>query len=345
MKKTKVQEKNITNFINNGDKKSVLSITELSQAQLRYLLKDCRIDGLPIATMADPERAIQTMIEGKIESLLHISDLINHYNKDDAKIKDAALPVLGKCLKPKYCKTIDPFNLREIQEWEAFLDTVPDEQKYNTLTWNDFRKKRKKSLNGYNLSQSLEVFAPNTLRIFPLAALFDYTELGIFKIIQDDCNDMVDFLKHVKKLSPIFLIILFSRIDEIESRFNYLSGYFKVEYQRKEILHEHFSNLGGLGGGKEKTNQPILLAITQYLQAHPKVVDKSNTQILNSFKRHVREDNPIIVNFNGCEWDVYCAYNNIWSEPDTSNKLKHKGKSIAYSTFTNSYISKAKKII
>ena len=84
------------------------------------------------------------------------------------------------------------------------------------------------------------------------------------------------------------------------------------------------SKAGKKGGEKEKTNQPILIAIKQYLHEHPKVADKSNIQISASFKRHVRKEEPIIVNFNGCEWDVYCADNNIWAEPYTSNKLKIK---------------------
>lgn len=346
MTKAKARAKNITTS-KKGEKKGVLGVSELGEAQLRYLNKDCRRDGLPIEAMADPEYMIQAMIEGKIEKLTYISILIERYKKDDPKIKDAVIPDFGKYLKSKYCKTIDPSNLREIKEWEESLDSVPDKQKYNTLTWNDFRKRRKEKLNEYNQGQSLEVFAPNTLRIFPLTALLDYTELGSFKIIQDDCNDMVDFLKHVKKLSPFFLIIIFLRIDEIESRFNYLSGYFNLEYQWDKKIKEHMSKVGKKGGERPKKNQPILQAVTQYLQKNSKLINASSEQIANSFKSHVSEDEPITVNIDGCEWAVY--YDNegdgyITAKTYEINKKKPE-KSLKIVTIKNYYIPEAKKII
>jgi hypothetical protein len=108
---------------------------------------------------------------------------------------------------------------------------------------------------------------------------------------------------------------------------------------------EYLSTIGKKGGEASKTNQPILLAIVQYLQEHSKIECKSNYQIAESFKRNVRKNEPIIVNFNECEWDVYFADNYIEAIADATNKKKNKDKSIAYSTFRNSYISEAKKII
>ncbi len=102
---------------------------------------------------------------------------------------------------------------------------------------------------------------------------------------------------------------------------------------------------GEKGGKKPKKNQPILRAITQYLREHSTIEGKTNYQIAESFKRHVGNNEPIIVNFNECEWEVYFADNYIEAVADTTNKKKHKDKSIAYSTFRNSYISEAKKII
>ena len=126
-----------------------------------------------------------------------------------------------------------------------------------------------------------------------------------------------------------------------------------MEEGKRESLNESIkiadsklqSIRGKKGGIKSKINQPILLAITKYLQDHTKLEGKTNYQIAESFKRHVGKNEPIIVNFNECEWDVYFADNYIEAIADATNKKKHKDKSIAYSTFMNSYISKAKKII
>jgi len=115
--------------------------------------------------------------------------------------------------------------------------------------------------------------------------------------------------------------------------------------KKNEVMRQIFREAGKKGGKKPKKNQPILLAIIQYLQKHPNVSGKSNYQIAESFKRHVGKNEPIILNFNDCEWDVYFADNYIEAIADATNKKKHKDKSIAYSTFRNSYISEAKKII
>jgi hypothetical protein len=185
-------EKSQKVLANNSDFANAFSLKtdELGLAQLQYLFK---ADGLPI-DIADPEYTIQAMIEGKIEGLSYISDLINHYMEEDPKIKKAVLPDV----------------------------------------WNDCRKARQERLNEYNLSQSLNALASSSLRIFPLIALFDFTDLGYFKIIQDDCNDMVNFLKNVKKMSPVFLLILFSRINEIKDKFYYLIGYHRMKYEIRE---------------------------------------------------------------------------------------------------------------
>ena len=102
---------------------------------------------------------------------------------------------------------------------------------------------------------------------------------------------------------------------------------------------------GRKGGKKSKKKQPILLALKAYLEEHPKIVGKNYNQISESFKRHVRKEEPIIVKFNGCEWDVYCADNHVFAEPDTKNKLKNRVITITYSTFLKNYISKEKELI
>ena len=119
----------------------------------------------------------------------------------------------------------------------------------------------------------------------------------------------------------------------------------KEKIVQQENISKYLSKAGKKGGEKPKKNQPILLAIMKYLQAHPKLEDKANYQIAESFKRNIKKADSIIVKFNECEWDVYYDENYIWAIADTTNKKKHKDKSISYSTFMNSYISETKKLI
>ncbi|MGD0279866.1 MAG: hypothetical protein ABSC11_11230 [Smithella sp.] len=130
-----------------------------------------------------------------------------------------------------------------------------------------------------------------------------------------------------------------------------LNSYFLIG--QKEGLNESIkitesklqSIRGKKGGEKPKKNQPIILAIIKHLQNHPNIEGKNNGQIAESFKKYTGKKEPIIIYFNKCEWDVYFADNLIWALPDAKNKKKNKDKSIAYSTFRNSYIPEAKKII
>jgi hypothetical protein len=332
-------------------KASFYDVRELSEAQLRCLSRGCRIDGQAEEVIADPEYTIQAMIEGKVEKLSYISTIINYYMKKDQQIRDATIPEITKYLKPEYRykeKVVNPSDLIKMSKWHEKLKTLPDQEKYHIVTWDEFRKKRKKDLNEYNHSQSLEVFVPSTLRIFPLMEPSDYTERYLFKILLDDCKDMVDFLKNVKKLSPVFLLILFLRIEEIESRFNYLSGYYKVEYQGDEKIKEYLRQVGKKGGEKPKKIQPILLGITQYLMEDPSRVTMSNEQIVNSFKRDVNIDKPIIVIWEDNRCDIYCCDRAdsdngfVMAEPwDTKNR----DYAIELSTLRNHYIPEAKRII
>jgi hypothetical protein len=246
------------------EKTVVIRDDELGWTQSKYLLKDYRIDGLPITAIKDPKYTIKALIEDKIESLSYISDLINHYMEEDPKMRDAASIDFGKYLKPEYQgKAIDFTKIEGIKEWKDFQDTVPDQEKCQTFTWNDFRKVRQERLNEYNLRQSLDVFAPSTLQIFPLAALLEHAELGCFKVIQDDCNDMVDFLKNVKKLTPVFLLILFSRMNEIERRFHYLMGYHRMRYERNE----------GTQKGRETINEKRSIKVKYVIEAYIKMIN------------------------------------------------------------------------
>lgn len=211
---------------------------EISMMQLKYLLRIFRPDKLKITKIKDPDYTLQALIEGKIEGLSNISDLINHYFEEYPKLRDAAIPDLERYLKPEYQEKAAK---KEMMGASDFLKTVPDQEKYCTITWNDFRKTRQSRFNEYSLSKSLNVFIPSTLRIFPLLYLRHYTEPFVLKMIQDDCNDMVDFLKNVKILNPIVLIILFSRIDEILFRFFYYIGYQRMKYETKKLHLERTS--------------------------------------------------------------------------------------------------------
>lgn len=104
---------------------------------------------------------------------------------------------------------------------------------------------------------------------------------------------------------------------------------------------------GGQGGGMREMNQPILLAIKEYLRKCPKLVNETNVNIARSFARNIKGDKSIIVYFDGCEWDIYFFENKIKviSNIKEEDKHKHPDKLIAYSTFRNRYIREAKKII
>lgn len=140
---------------------------------------------------------------------------------------------------------------------------------------------------------------------------------------------------------------LLEDVETVERTIPALSINSEVESQpsQKENINEYLSKAGKKGGEKPKKNQPIIFAVIKYLEEHATLKDKSNYRIAESFKRHVGKNEPIIVNFNECEWDVYFADKYIWAIADATNKKKHKNKSIAYTTFMNSYISEAKKII
>jgi hypothetical protein len=110
---------------------------------------------------------------------------------------------------------------------------------------------------------------------------------------------------------------------------------------------QEMSTKGKKGGERSKKNKPILLAMTQYLQDHPKLADTSGEQIVNSLKKNTKEKKPINVKFDGCDWDVYCDNEGpgyIVAKTYSKDK-KNPQRSIKISTFRNYYIPEAKKII
>jgi hypothetical protein len=98
------------------------------------------------------------------------------------------------------------------------------------------------------------------------------------------------------------------------------------------------------GGQKLKMTIPILLAIVKYLEEKPSRKGNTNYQIAEGFKKKVKDNTPIIVEYAGCEWDVFFKEEKISAVPDTKYKAQHH-QEIAFSTFMNSYITEAKNII
>lgn len=98
------------------------------------------------------------------------------------------------------------------------------------------------------------------------------------------------------------------------------------------------------GGGQPKMTIPILIAIVKYLGEKPSRKGNTNYQIAEGFKKKVRENSIIIVEYAGCEWDVFFKEEKISAVPDTKHKTHHY-QEIAFSTFMNSYITEVKNII
>lgn len=205
------------------------------------------------------------------------------------------------------------------------------------------------------LKEDVEVFGKAVIQLGPEKLRYpERVKTAKLKIVKEIAT--AEDLKKLEELKQFDEdeIITSNKWDDATGETETGEAFFDgMEVGKRESLNESIkiadsklqSIRGKKGGIKSKINQPILLAITKYLQNHPKLEGKTNYQIAESFKRHVGKHEPIIVNFNECEWDVYFADNYIEAIADATNKKKHKDKSIAYSTFMNSYISKAKKII
>jgi hypothetical protein len=111
-----------------------------------------------------------------------------------------------------------------------------------------------------------------------------------------------------------------------------------------KLTSKYFSETGKKGGQKPKKNIPILLAIVKHLEEKPSRKENTNYQIAEGFKKKVKENSPIIVEYAGCEWDVFFKEEKISAVPDTKHNAHHY-QEIAFSTFMNSYITEVKNII
>lgn len=119
-------------------------------------------------------------------------------------------------------------------------------------------------------------------------------------------------------------------------------------------VSNYMSVAGKKGGSREKKQIYIIAAVVDYLMENKKMVCKTNEEIAKKFctlyqeKQDNRKTNtsPKIVNVEGVTYEVYYYDKFIFwrpSEKHSRGKNKNPGKSIAYSTFKNRYISYAKK--
>jgi hypothetical protein len=132
--------------------------------------------------------------------------------------------------------------------------TVPDVRYYPPIfqpcpyvSWNIFRDGRKARSNPQG---------------FGLAYIDtdDLRQIGCLKIIQDDCNDMIDFFKNVDTLSPLLAKSLISNISEIVGRYYYMTGYHGLKYLYEQTIRER----GGKGGSQETRLKGIVAAVKKF---------------------------------------------------------------------------------
>jgi len=175
-----------------------------------------------------------------------------------------------------------------------------------------------------------------------------------FRRVLDRCKaglkEAIDDAKNYTELITVcaqFIDDSMPRLLESQAAFN--EGK-KIAIEK--TIQEYLSKAGKKGGEKSKKNQPILRAMMQYLQKYPNLEVMSNNQISNNFKRKVNENDPITLNFDKCQWDVYYYYDDdndseyICAKPcEEYGEKTHKERLIKMSTARNHYIPEAKSLI
>jgi hypothetical protein len=142
----------------------------------------------------DRKSLVRLLIEDQIDLIVLISEWIDDMMECLPKIRDAKIP-----------------------EVSSFGSSI-------SMSWSDFRKTRWK--------QIIESMMNSSLEEVPLAD-FDFYNAGGFKIIRDDCTDIWNVMKRVNRLTPSLAKCLFVTVDDIMSRYNYMSGYFKIGYKNQ----------------------------------------------------------------------------------------------------------------
>ena len=143
------------------------------------------------------EELIKILIRAGIDRLSTISRWINDNINFDPKISNAAIP--------------------DVRYHSPIFQPCP------YVSWNIFRDGRKARSNPSSKAFGLAYIDSDGLR-----------QIGCFKIIQDDCNDMIDVLKNVDTLSLSLAESLISSINEIVGRYYYMAGYHGLKYQENE---------------------------------------------------------------------------------------------------------------
>lgn len=118
------------------------------------------------------------------------------------------------------------------------------------------------------------------------------------------------------------------------------SGINKAE-ETKAVISKDSGKRGKKGGEQPKEKEPIILAVIEYLRKNTKYIKMFYKDIAERFKHDVRSDTPISVKFDGHNYAVYADGKKIYYAL-TDKKSDQASKSIAYATFKNRYIAKAK---
>ena len=94
------------------------------------------------------------------------------------------------------------------------------------VSWDQYRNTRREAINKALIDRSFHDF--------PLAEI-ELKEAGSFKIIKDDCDDMMTvlrvFLNYNETLTFLLLKNIFERQTEIVSRYYYMVGYHGMKYE------------------------------------------------------------------------------------------------------------------
>ena len=145
------------------------------------------------------EELIKILIKAGIDRLSTISRWIKYNIKFDQKISNATAP--------------------DVRYYSPIFQPCP------YISWNIFRDGRKARSNPQTFG--LAYIDSDSLR-----------QRGCFKIIQDDCDDMINVLKNVDALSPSLTESLISSINEIVGRYYYMAGYHGLKYLEREKAHK-----------------------------------------------------------------------------------------------------------
>jgi len=163
---------------------------------------------------------------------------------------------------------------------------------------------------------------------------------------------MPTFLDHT-------IVCLFYQVSAVYAGYVYPMVDDFVNFAETRLIVESLTKATGIaktaarsdGGSKEKKNKPVLEAVMQYLRDNTKALSgKTNEQIARKFCKKYKDTSPMEINIDATTWEVFYELD-IDAEKITSRIVERYGKkkaykdekSIAYSTFRQKYIPKAKK--